>query len=357
MDGMTYAPRSLIEVERVVGPGEFVVGVIGLDHGHIYAMATGLEEAGAEISVVYDPDPHKTETFCQHFPLARIASSEDEILNDPAIDLVASAIIPCKRAQLGLEVMKRGKHYFCDKPGMLTGDEVEAVRAAVKESGKRYFIYFGERIHVEGALYVQRLIEEGRLGQVLSVTILAPHRLNKASRPAWFFDPAQNGGILTDIGSHQLEQFLTYTKTTRATVLQSSVANYRNSDHPAFMDFGQCLLSSDNGATCYFRVDWFTPDGLGAWGDGRVFIVGTKATVEIRKYLDVANSNEGDQVFLVDSEGEHHIKVHGKIGFPFFAQMIRDCIDGTDVAIGQEHTLLAMELAIEAQRTATLLTP
>lgn len=357
MDGMTYAPRSAVQTERVVGPGECIVGVIGLDHGHIYAMATGLIEAGAEIKVVYDPDPAKVQEFCTRFPTVRVASSKEEILADPTIMIVASAIIPAQRSRLGLEVMESGKHYFCDKPGMLSLDDVEAVRRMVKKSGKRYFVYFGERIHVEGALYVQRLIEEGHLGKIVSVTILAPHRLNKPSRPAWFFDPEQNGGIIADIGSHQLEQFLTYTGSTDATVLHSSIANYHNGDHPSFSDFGQCLLVGDSGATGYFRVDWFTPEGLGAWGDGRVFVVGTKATAEIRKYLDVATSNEGDQVFLVDSEGEHRIKAHATIGFPFFAQMISDCINGTEEAIGQEHTLRAMALAIEAQEKARCLTP
>jgi len=356
MDGMTYAPQSLNVGEPVVSPGQFIFSVIGLDHGHVYAMTVGLLEAGAELSQVYDPDLDKVAAFIERFPQTTTASKE-QILNDPSISLIVSAIIPSERAALGLQVLQAGKHYFCDKPGMLTLADVQSIREAVAQSGKRYFIYYGERIHVEGVIHAQRLVEEGVLGKVISMTILAPHRLNKDSRPSWFFDPAQNGGILIDIGSHQLEQFLTFTGAKSATVLQSAVANYHTSDHPDFKDYGHALLVSDTGATCFFRVDWFTPDGLGAWGDGRLFIVGTKASVEVRKYLDVARSNEGDQVYLVDNEGEHHIAAHGTIGFPFFGAMIRDCIDHTEEAIGQEHTLLAMELAIKAQEQATILTP
>lgn len=352
-DGMHYAPRSGKETERVVQANEFLFAVIGLDHGHINAMTNGLMEAGAHLVYVYDDDPKKVEQFLAAYPQARIAPSIEHILNDDAIDMVASAILPSRRCNLGLAVMESCKHYFCDKPGMLSLQETKLVRDACKRTGKRYFIYFGERIHVEGALYAQQLIKDGVLGEVLSVNILAPHRLNKASRPTWFFNPAVNGGILVDIGSHQLEQFLTYSNSRTATILHSSIANYNNPDHPEFQDFGQCMLVGDKGATCYFRVDWFTPDGLGAWGDGRVFIVGTKASVEIRKYLDVARSNQGDQVYLVDGQGEHHVQAHGTLGYPFFGAMILDCLNNTDHAITQEHTLLTMELAIQAQEEAT----
>lgn len=353
---MTYAPHSPVKPKVVVSPGEFLVGVIGLDHGHIYAMATGLLEAGAEIPLVWDSDSAKVAEFCARFPETRVAPSKETILADSSLSLIASAIVPHKRAQLGIEALASGKHFFCDKPGMLTREEIDLVRTAVEKTNKRYFIYFGERFHVEGSIYTERLIKEGKLGGIISMTLLAPHRLNKASRPAWFFNPAEGGGILTDIGSHQIEQFLTYTGATSAKVLSSSVANYANSEHPEFYDFGQCLLVNEHGVTGYVRVDWFTPDGLGAWGDGRLFIVGTKATIEVRKYLDVATSTEGDQIYLVDHEGEHHIQVHGTLGYPFFGEMIRDCLDGTEEAVGQQHTFKSMELAIEAQEKATILT-
>ena len=356
MDGMMYAPRSVKQTERVVQEGEFSFAVIGLDHGHIYAMTNGLLEAGADLGWVYDEDQNKVKEFIRAYPQARTASSIEQILSDAGIALVASAIKPSQRCELGLAVLEGGKHYFCDKPGMLSLQETMLVARACEKTGKRYFVYFGERIHVEGALYAQKLIEEGALGDVLSVTILAPHRLNKNSRPLWFFNPKENGGILVDIGSHQLEQFLTYTNSNSAKVLHSSIANYHSPDHPEFQDYGQCVLVGDRGATCYFRVDWFTPDGMGAWGDGRVFIVGTKASVEIRKYLDVAKSTQGDQVYFVDAKGEHHIEAFGTLGFPFFGAMILDCMHGTEHAISQQHTLLAMELAIEAQEKATNLT-
>ena len=176
--------------------------------------------------------------------------------------------------------------------------------------------------------------------------------MNAPSRPKWFFDFEQYGGILCDIGSHQIEQFLHFTGAKDATVTSSRVANYNNPDYPELEDFGDASLVGDNGSTNYFRVDWFTPDGLGAWGDGRTFILGTRGYIELRKYLDVGRDNESDQLYLVDGKGERHIKTRGTVGFPYFGQLVIDCLERTERAMTQEHTFKAAELCLIAQRDA-----
>ena len=78
--GMNYAPKG--KPNQVVGPGEFVIAAIALDHGHIYGMCNGLVEAGATLKWVYDPDPKKVEAFQAQFPGVRAALGEEEILAD-----------------------------------------------------------------------------------------------------------------------------------------------------------------------------------------------------------------------------------------------------------------------------------
>ena len=350
-DGIFYAPEAAGVKVAVVRPGEFCFAAVGLDHGHIYGMTNGLKEAGATLKYVSDSDPKKVEAYRKRYPEAQPATL-DEILADSSIRLVASAIRPDKRAGLGIQVMEKGKDYFADKPGMLKLEEVDAVRETIKKTGRKYFVYFSERVHVEGAVYTEKLIREGKLGDIVSITILAPHRLNPASRPDWFWDPGKNGSIIGDIGSHQIEQLLTYAGAKTATITQSTMGNFNNPSHPQFFDYGDVSLVCDNGTVGYCRVDWFTPDGLGAWGDGRVFIVGTKATVEIRKYIDVARDGAGDQVYVVDGSGEHHVCATGKTGFPFFGEMILDCINRTEKAITEEHVLESMRITIEAANHA-----
>lgn len=350
-DGMNYAPEFNGTARRFVGPGEFRFSVIGLDHGHIYGMTNGLLEAGAELCQVYDPDAAKVKAFSERYPGVVQASSAEEILFSD-VGLIASAIRPDKRGALAVESMKAGKNFFTDKPGFLTLEDLEAVKETRRITGKKFYIYFSERVHVEGAVCAEKLISSGRVGKVLNVVNLAPHRLNAPTRPNWFWDCSRNGSILIDIGSHQIEQFLTYSGSSSARIVRSCMKNCGTPEHPDFYDFGECCLVGDSGATCYFRVDWFTPAGMGAWGDGRTFVTGTDGSIEVRKYIDVARSTDADHVYFTDSEGEHLIEAHGKYGFEYFGNIILDCINGTDTAIEPEKTLEAMRLAIEASASA-----
>lgn len=349
-DGQMYAPVG--KAALVCKPGEFLVGVIGLDHGHIYGMCNGLVEAGAVVSHVYDPDPNKVAAFVKAFPSAEVVTSDSAIYDNPAIDLVATAAIPSDRSSIAVKALMSAKHAFCDKPAMTTFDQLEAVRTAVRLSGKRMGIYFSERLHVEASTYADNLIAEGAIGKVVQTIVLGPHRLNKSSRPTWFFEKEKFGGILTDIGSHQIDQILHYGGSQHAKVLCSKVGNYHNPDYPEFDDFGDANLLCDNGTTGYFRVDWLTADGLRAWGDGRTIILGTEGHIELRKYVDLGRMDTPNMVYMANAKGEFCFDANNTVGFLFFGRFIRDCIDGTELSIGQEYTLHVMELALSAQQQA-----
>lgn len=349
-DGMNYAPVG--KPAPVVKPGEFPFAAIGLDHGHIYGMTNGLKEAGATLKWVYDPDPAKVEAYRQQHPEAVAAASEAQILDDPAVKLVAGACVPGDRAALGIRVMQAGKDYFTDKAPMISLEQLDAAKAAVQETKRKYMVCYSERLQSESAVYAGELIKQGAIGRVLQVLGMGPHRLNAPSRPAWFFERARYGGILCDIGSHQIEQFLYYTGATDARIASSKIANYNHPEYPELDDFGDATLIGDNGATGYFRVDWFTPDGLRTWGDGRTFILGTEGYIELRKYLDITRDDGSDHVFWVDGSGEHYFNAAGKVGFPYFGQLILDCLNRTENAMTQEHAFKAAELCIRAQMQA-----
>lgn len=349
-DGMNYAPKG--KAAPVVAPGEFAIAAIGLDHGHIYGQCNGLIEAGATLKWVYDPDPAKVEKFCKTYPGVKAARSRAEVLDDADVRLVAAAAIPCDRGPLGCEVLRAGKDYFTDKTPFTEMAHLDEARRVVTATKQKYMVYFSERLHVECAVAAGDLINAGRIGRVVQVLGLGPHRLSKAGRPDWFFTKAQYGGILCDIGSHQIEQFLHYTGNAEATVLHSKIANYNNPDKPELEDFGDLTVVGANGATGYHRVDWLNPDGLATWGDGRTIILGTEGYIELRKYINVAAERSGDHLYLVDHKGEHHLELAGKVGFPFFGQLIRDCIDRTETAMTQAHAFKAAELCLIAQANA-----
>jgi predicted dehydrogenase len=349
-DGMNYAPQG--KPAPVVQEGDFPFAVTALDHGHIYGQCNGLVEAGATLRQVYDPDPKKVAAFVQKFPLAKPVASLEEILDDPEIRLIAAAAVPCDRGPLGVRVMESGKDYFTDKTPFTSLDQLESARVTAARTGRKYMVYYSERLHVECAVAAGEMIRDGAIGRVVQVLGLGPHRLNAPSRPPWFFERTKYGGILCDIGSHQIEQFLFYAGAQDASVTEAVVANYANPAHPELEDYGHANLIADNGATNHFRVDWLTPDGLRTWGDGRTVILGTKGYIELRKYIDVARDSGGDQLFLVNEKGEKNLALAGQVGFPFFGQLILDCLNRTENAMTQRHAFKAAELCLKAQNHA-----
>ena len=351
--GYDYAPKG--KPAPVCRPGEFKFAAVALDHGHIFGQCNGLAEAGGELKWVFDPDPAKVEAFRQKFPQVEPARALNQVLEDSEIQLVAAAAVPSERGPLGCQVMRAGKHYFTDKtPFTQLAQLTEAERVAA-ETGKKYMVYYSERLHVECAVFAGDLVEQGAIGRVVQVLGLGPHRLNAESRPAWFFEKAKYGGILCDIGSHQIEQFLFYSGAADAKVTSARVANYANKKYPELEDFGDATLVADNGAASYFRVDWLTPNGLRTWGDGRTIILGTDGYIEMRKYIDVAREDGGDQLFIVNQDGEKHFSLAGKVGFPFFGRLILDCLNGTESAMTQEHAFKAAELCLQAQAVAQVI--
>lgn len=350
-EGMNWAPKG--KPQPVVKPGEFVFSACRLDHGHIYGMCNGLTEAGATLKYVWDPDPKKVENFLKAFPQAIPAASEDEVLADRDTKLVAGAAVTSERCALGLKVLDAGKDYFTDKAPLTTFEQLAAARQKVAETGKKYMCYYAERLHDEGAIMAGYLVDAGEIGKVISVTGFGPHRLGAPGRPKWFFEREKYGGILCDIGSHQIDQFLFYAKETDAKVVCSRIANYAHPEYPELEDFGDCNIIGSNGAAHYFRVDWFNPDGLRTWGDGRLFILGTEGYIEVRKYVNVATDAQGGgHVFLVNHSGEKYINAQGATGFPYFGQLILDCLNRTENAMTQEHCFKAAELSLQAQAQA-----
>ncbi|MBQ6959505.1 MAG: Gfo/Idh/MocA family oxidoreductase [Clostridia bacterium] len=354
--GMNYAPKG--KAKPVVKPGEFVFSAVRLDHGHIYGMCNGLTEAGGTLKYVYDKDPRKVEAFLKAFPQAKPARSEEEALEDRETYMIAGAAVTSQRCELGLKALAAGKDYFTDKAPFTTLDQLASAKEMVKKTNRRYMVYYSERLHVEGAVLAGYMVEQGLIGKVVNVAGFGPHRLMADRRPDWFFIKENYGGILCDIGSHQIEQYLYFAGEEDGKVISSRIANYGNPEHPQLDDFGDCAITGKNGTTNYFRVDWFTPDGLRTWGDGRTLILGTKGYIEIRKYIDVARENEGgNHVYLVNGDGEKYVNATGVTGCPFFGQLILDSLNRTENAMTQAHAFKAAELCLQAQAQAVDLTP
>lgn len=324
--------------------------VIGINHGHIYGMVNALLQGGGSLVAVYAKEPELLQNFTKQYPNAKIAKSEEEIINDDSIQLVASAGIPVERAPLGIRVMKAGKDYMADKPGIVTLEQFDAVKKVQAETDRIYSIKYSERLANPASVKAGELIQAGAIGKVVQLIGLGPHRMRPENRPDWFFYPEKAGGILCDIGSHQCDQFLYYTNSKQAEVSFSQTGNFNIPDYPDYQDFGDMSVRSKH-ATGYIRIDWFTPEGLGTWGDGRTFILGTEGYIEMRKYIDIAGREGGNHLFLVNQKETKYFDC-SNVHMPYGEQLVSDVVNRTETAMTQDHCFLATELAITAQKMA-----
>ena len=330
-------------------------GVIGLNHIHIYGQTNLLLRAGAELISFYAQEPDLIAKFAQTYPQVRQARSSQEILEDDTLQLIVSAAIANERAPLGIAAMQHGKDFMSDKPGFTSLAQLVEARRVQAETGRIYSICFSERFENPATVRAGELVQAGAIGQVVQTIGLGPHRINLPSRPDWFFRKAQYGGILTDIASHQVDQFLYFTGSTQAEVVAAQVANYKYPHYPELEDFGDLILRG-NGGTGYIRVDWYTPAGLNTWGDGRLTILGTEGYIELRKYCDLAGRPAGNHLFLVDQTGTTYMDCNG-IDLPYGRQLVNDIMNRTETAMPQAHCFLVSELTLQAQAQAHRIVP
>ncbi len=326
---------------------------IGLNHGHIYEQTRVLLDAGADLVAAYAEEAELLEPYRQRFPQATAAGSRQEILEDESIELVISAGIPVDRGPLGVDVMRHGKDYMSDKPCFTTMAQLEEARRVQAQTGRIFSIFYSERLGNPASVKAAELIQSGAIGDVIQTIGLGPHRLNAKTRPDWFFQKEKYGGILIDIASHQFEQFLYYTGAKGAEIVASQVGNYHHPQWPGLEDFGDTMLRADNGRTGYLRVDWFTPDGLPTWGDGRLTILGSEGYMELRKYVDIAGRPGGNHLFLVNQQETRYIDA-ADTPIYYGKALLDDIRHRTETAMPQAHCFLAMELAIRAQEQATV---
>ncbi|MEE4189485.1 MAG: Gfo/Idh/MocA family oxidoreductase [Roseobacter sp.] len=329
-------------------PVKFVA--LGLDHRHIYGMTANMLAVGAEcLGYWTEGDPFPRTGFTERFPQVKRFESLEHSLQSGA-DLALIACKPMDRCALAEAAMRCGMDVMVDKPGCITHTQLDSLKRCVAETRRIWSVNFSERFEVPSVTRATELIAEGAIGRVVHTAGFGPHRLNKATRPDWFFDRTQYGGILTDIASHQIDQFLHFTNSTDAEVTHAFVANYANPKTPGLQDFGEVSLCSDN-ATGSIRVDWFTPEALPTWGDGRLIILGTDGYMELRKYVDVASSDRTDQIILVNGTDCQRIDA-SNAELPYFSNLHNDVLNRTDTAMTQDHCFQVMDLALTAQELA-----
>lgn len=331
----------------------FDFAVIGINHGHIYGQVDQMIDAGCRLTGFHAVEDDLAADFAKHYSQARRVADRQEILDDRGVRLICGAGIPADRGPMAIEAMRAGKDVMLDKPGVVNRAQLNALRAAQAETGQILSILYSEHYAQRATVKAVEMVRAGAIGRVIQTVGLGPHRKGNYRRPDWFWDPARNGSILIDVASHQFEQFLSITGSHEARIVSSVEENFGTPERPGFFDYGHAIVASAH-ATGFIRVDWFTPDGSPAWGDGRLFILGTEGNIELRKYMDTEGRPGGDHLFLTDGKGTRHIDC-SQVPLNYGARLRDDVLERTATAMPQDHCFRAVELAITAHEMSARL--
>jgi predicted dehydrogenase len=327
------------------------LGVVGIDHPHIFGMLANMMAQGCICTHWWSAGPSANDDlFAGVFPTVERVDDRRRILDDGSVDMVLISAVPSDRAGLAIEAMRAGKDVMVDKPGCTTLEQLAELRSVHAETGRIWSVNFSERFEVRAVTAADQLVRDGAIGRVIQTVNLAPHQQHLDRRPDWYFQRERYGGILTDIGSHQIDQFLHFTGSTDVTIEHALVENTTQPGYPEFQDFGEVTMRGDGGHG-YVRVDWFTPDAMPTWGDGRLFLLGTQGTIEVRKYTEIGRDHRADNLYLVNGTENRFIDA-SEYGLPYFERLIDDVRDRTETAMTHDHAFRTMEVALWAQQLA-----
>ncbi len=325
--------------------------VIGLSHAHIFSMTESiLGVPGVACGGFCPEDTPVGVGFAGRFAdLPR--RSRDDLLGDPAIDLVLCADVNGLRGSVLVAALEAGKHVFVDKPPVTTLEQLDAVQRAAEASGKLFFVYFGERLENPLPIKARQLVREGRIGRTVNYIGLGPHKLSIEHRPAWMFDPELYGGILNDIAVHQVELFRWLTGE-RVARFRSRVGNFATPQHPTFQDFGDTWFEGEGGTAGYVRVDWFTPDALPTWGDIRQMLVGSEGTLELRNNINIGSADPKPVLLLATRGSVPEAVDVADVDVGWAAQLVADVRDGVNRLMPHEETFAALRTVLSMQQQA-----
>ena len=325
-------------------------GIIGLDHNHVYNHARMLLDAGAELVSYYSGKPELIAEFAQRYPDIPAARSMQEILEDSSIDVIAGSAMPPDRAEISIKAMQHGKDVLSDKPAVINLEQLAEIERVQRETGRIWALYSNEHHDRHCTIKAGQLVAQGAIGRVVQTTGFGPHHPRPPSRPAWFFDRSISGGIIGDIGAHQIEQFLFFTGSTTASIVSAQTGNFGHPEYPEFEDYGDVSLVGDGGVG-WFRVDWYTPASIKVPGDIRLFLLGTDGYMEMRKYIDPAGRPGAEHLLVVNKDGAHFVDTTA-VPLTFGARLLDDVRNRTETAIPQARSFLTIRLATQAQLSA-----
>lgn len=190
------APENQRVAEAVAPVAAPRVGLLGPGSFALRILVPALTAAAATLETVGGGRGSSAESARRSAGFARVSATAEQLIEDSSVDLVVIATRHANHAQLAADALRAGKHVFCEKPLVLTEQQLDDVAAAASASARLLLVGHNRRF----APLVQRLRQHvSGAGEPL----LLHYRVAAGILPSdhWLNDPAVGGGrVLGECG-------------------------------------------------------------------------------------------------------------------------------------------------------------
>ncbi len=188
-----------------------MVGFGSMGKTHAYAIANLAYYFGdlpfrAYVDGICTTSFERSVALCEQYHLGTPAHDFEELIAREDIDIIDICTPNTLHTDMVLRALKAGKHVLCEKPLCVTMQEATRIAEAERESGRICGMVFNNRF-MAPMLRAKQLIDEGRLGRILSFRVNYEHNSSTFPdrAPGWKQTAEQGGGVLFDLGSHVID--------------------------------------------------------------------------------------------------------------------------------------------------------
>lgn len=191
------------------------IGLIGtgfMGKGHSVAfkkvpMIFSAPPAIPNLTVVADVSEELAQRAAANFGFDRWTVGWENVVNDPAIDVVDITTPNHLHKDIALAAAKAGKHIYCEKPLALTAADAREMMEVAQQAGVKTMVGFNY-LKNPATMLAKEMIEAGELGQIYHFrgSFHQDVLVNPNQPFSWRFDRAIAGsGALGDLGAHVIE--------------------------------------------------------------------------------------------------------------------------------------------------------
>lgn len=321
---------------------------IGFRHGHIGSLYRLLHARDDVAIVAACEEDASTRTALAGSDTAITHDNYEAMLDEVDCDVVACGDYFGIRGARLIRALEHGRHVLVDKPVCTRLDELDVIEKLARDKGLRVGCML-DLVDAAPYLTMRRLVREGTIGEVHTISFFGQHPLNYCSRPAWYFEEGKHGGTLNDIAIHGLDAIPWMTGRAIVEITAARAWNARLKQHPFFQDGAQLMLRLDNGGGVLGDVSYLSPDAAGYampnyWHFG---LHGTDG------YMETCSAATSVRVFLKDVKEPRDVPLDPARPGGYFEDFLKDLAgapnpDGLDT----QRVLHSARLALEVQAAA-----